>query len=62
MKADRDSDAVAAALARLRTEAADPEVNLMPTLVEAATVYASLGEMMDTMATVFGRHVEVPTI
>ena len=59
---DRNQAQVDAVLARLAAEAADPEVNLMPTLVEAATVYASLGEMMDTMATVFGRHVEVPTI
>jgi methylmalonyl-CoA mutase N-terminal domain/subunit len=34
----------------------------MPTLVEASGVYASLGEMMNAMATVFGRHIEVPTI
>jgi methylmalonyl-CoA mutase N-terminal domain/subunit len=34
----------------------------MPTLVEAAMSYASLGEIMNTMADVFGRHVEVPTI
>ncbi len=49
-------------LAKLATEAADPEVNLMPTLVEASHAYATLGEMMGTMAGVFGRHVEVPTI
>jgi methylmalonyl-CoA mutase N-terminal domain/subunit len=34
----------------------------MPTLIEAASCYATLGEMMGTMADVFGRHVEVPTI
>jgi methylmalonyl-CoA mutase N-terminal domain/subunit len=49
-------------LARLRTEAADPNVNLMPTLIEASRTYATLGEMMGSMADVFGRHVEVPTI
>ena len=43
-------------------EAADPEVNLMPTLIEASRAYATLGEMMNAMADVFGRHVEVPTI
>ena len=32
---DRDQAAVDAALARLRTEAADPEVNLMPALIDA---------------------------
>ncbi len=59
---DRDDDAVAAVLARLAADAADPEINLMPTLIEASSTYATLGEMMGTMATVFGRHTEVPTI
>ena len=62
VRATRDEAAVAAALARLCVDAADPEVNLMPTLVDAVKTYASLGEIMGTMAGVFGRHVEVPTI
>jgi methylmalonyl-CoA mutase, N-terminal domain len=62
VRRDRNDDAVAAVLARLAHEAADPEVNLMPTLIEASRTYATLGEMMATMATVFGRHTEVPTI
>ena len=57
----RDSSAVEDVLERLRVEAADPEVNLMPTLIEAAHAYATLGEVMGAMGTVFGRHVEVPT-
>jgi methylmalonyl-CoA mutase N-terminal domain/subunit len=59
---DRDSDAVERVLTKLATEAADPEINLMPTLIEASHAYATLGEIMNTMADVFGRHVEVPTI
>ncbi len=59
---DRDDAAVAEALARLAREAADPEVNLMPTLIDTVKSYASLGEIMGTLADVFGRHVEVPTI
>jgi methylmalonyl-CoA mutase, N-terminal domain len=62
IREDRDADKVAAALERLRTEAADPEVNLMPTLIEAVGVYATLGEVMGAMGDVFGRHVEVPVI
>jgi methylmalonyl-CoA mutase N-terminal domain/subunit len=62
VKADRDQAAVEAALARLASEAADPEVNLMPTLIDAVRTYATLGEIMGSMADVFGRHVEVPTI
>jgi methylmalonyl-CoA mutase N-terminal domain/subunit len=62
VKHDRDSEAVEKVLAKLAAEAADPDVNLMPTLIEASHAYATLGEMMATMAGVFGRHVEVPTI
>ena len=47
---------------RLRTEAADPEVNLMPTLMEASRAYATLGEMMGAMADVFGRWEETARI
>jgi methylmalonyl-CoA mutase N-terminal domain/subunit len=59
---DRNQAAVDEVLAKLRNEAADPEVNLMPTLIEASAVYATLGEMMSAMADVFGRHTEVPVI
>jgi methylmalonyl-CoA mutase N-terminal domain/subunit len=62
VKADRDSDAVAAALARLGTEAADPEVNLMPALIDTVRTYATEGEVIDTLASVFGRWVEDPVI
>ncbi len=59
---DRNQGAVTAVLARLATEAADPEINLMPTLIEAAGAYATLGEIMGTLGTVLGRYVEVPVI
>lgn len=62
VRQDRDSDAVAAALARVKTEAADPEVNLMPALIDAVKTYATLGEIMNALEDEFGRHVEVPTI
>jgi methylmalonyl-CoA mutase N-terminal domain/subunit len=62
VRTDRNQAAVDEALARLGREAVDPEVNLMPALVDAAQSYATLGEMMATMAGVFGRHVEVPVI
>ncbi|MEN9646698.1 MAG: isobutyryl-CoA mutase large subunit [Actinomycetota bacterium] len=62
VRADRDGAAVDAALQRVRTEAADPEINLMPALIDAVGVYATLGELMAAMGDVFGRHVEVPTI
>ncbi|CAN5777567.1 methylmalonyl-CoA mutase family protein [soil metagenome] len=59
---ERDQSSVDAALATLAREAADPEINLMPTLVHAVGTYATLGEVMSTLADVFGRHVETPTI
>ena len=62
MRADRSQTAVDAALARLRADARDPEVNLMPALIDAAKAYATLGEMMSTMEAEFGRYVEVPVI
>tara|TARA_Y100000768_G_scaffold171691_1_gene128484 strand:- start:469 stop:2115 length:1647 start_codon:yes stop_codon:yes gene_type:complete len=62
VRSDRNQDAVTEVLNKLRDEAEDPEVNLMPTLIEASHAYATVGEMMTTMAGVFGRHVEVPSI
>jgi methylmalonyl-CoA mutase, N-terminal domain len=58
----RDQEKVDATLAKLEREAADPEINLMPTLLECASAYATVGEMMRAMGKVFGRHVEIPTI
>jgi methylmalonyl-CoA mutase N-terminal domain/subunit len=62
VRGERNDDAVQDALDRLAKDAVDPEVNLMPALIDASLVYATVGEMMNTMAGVFGRHVEVPTI
>jgi methylmalonyl-CoA mutase N-terminal domain/subunit len=58
----RDDAAVAVALDHLEHEAADPEVNLVPALIETVKTYASLGQIMAALAEVFGRHVETPTI
>jgi methylmalonyl-CoA mutase N-terminal domain/subunit len=58
----RDEGAVERALHDLAVQAADPEVNLMPVLIDTVKTYASLGEIMATLADVFGRHVETPTI
>jgi methylmalonyl-CoA mutase N-terminal domain/subunit len=62
VRQDRDPAAVDAALARLREQAADPDINLMPALIDTATTYATLGETMRALADVFGRHTETPTI
>lgn len=62
VKHDRNDAAVHEALGRVKTAAEDSTVNLMPVLVDAATSYCTLGEVMNTMADVFGRYVEKPVI
>ena len=62
VKADRKTESVDAALARLRMDAVDPSINLMPALLDAARAYATVGETMDAMADVFGRYREIPVI
>ena len=62
VRSSRNSAAVAESLAVLETEAADPEINLMPALINASNAQATVGEMMKSMGIVFGRHIEVPTI
>ena len=62
VRSSRNSAAVAESLAVLEAEATDPEINLMPALINASNAQATVGEMMKSMGTVFGRHIEVPTI
>ena len=62
VKHDRNDAAVHEALGRVKQAAEDSTVNLMPVLVDAATSYCTLGEVMNTMAGVFGRYVEKPVI
>ena len=58
VKRSRDSARVAAALARLTVDAAEPTVNLMPSIIEAVEAYATEEEIADAMREVFGTHVE----
>ena len=60
VKAGRNRDAVDAALDRLAADAHAPDANLMPALLEAVHAYATVGEIMGTLADVFGRYVERP--
>ena len=62
VRTDRDSAAVVRVLEELRTVAADPERNLMPALLDAVNAYATEGEIMDSLAEVFGRYVETPRL
>ena len=53
LKSSRDNDAVKRALARVKETAAG-EANLMPAIVDAVRVYATLGEVSDAMRSQFG--------
>jgi len=55
LKANRDSKKHADALARLKKDAQD-NANVMPALIQAAEADATVGEMMDTMKSVFGSY------
>ena len=55
VRAERDEDGVARALARLEAVARGTE-NTMPATVEAVRAYATVGEISRTLAGVFGRH------
>jgi methylmalonyl-CoA mutase N-terminal domain/subunit len=58
VKAGRSDVAVHDALARLTKDAADPLVNLMPALLEAAAAYVTLGEITDALESEFGTYTE----
>jgi methylmalonyl-CoA mutase, N-terminal domain len=58
VKQGRDNDAVRRALARIASDAADPTVNLMPALVDAAHALVTVGEAMRAMESVFGLYFE----
>jgi methylmalonyl-CoA mutase, N-terminal domain len=62
VREDRDDEATRTALATLAVRAADPSVNLMGDLINCAKAYATVGEMMSTMGSVFGHYVEVPSL
>jgi methylmalonyl-CoA mutase N-terminal domain/subunit len=62
VKARRSPEVVDAALARVRHDAADSNVNLMPTLLDAVNAHATVGEIVDALASVFGRWQEDPRL
>jgi methylmalonyl-CoA mutase N-terminal domain/subunit len=60
LRARRDSDAVEAALARLKEDAARDDRNLMDPIVEASRAYVTMGEMCDALREVWGIWRETP--
>jgi len=62
VRSRRSGDAVEAALAQVRATAARPDANLMPAVLEAVLTYATVGEIMNALAEVFGRWRETARI
>ncbi len=58
----RDDGAVRTALERVAAAAAQPDVNLLPALVEAVRARASVGEVVDVLEGVFGTYVETVVV
>jgi methylmalonyl-CoA mutase N-terminal domain/subunit len=61
LKRTRDNDQVTRTLDRLRAAATTAE-NLMPPILDAVRVYATVGEMCDALRDVWGEYEEVPII
>ncbi len=61
VRAERDGAAWMAAMDRLEA-AAREEVNLMPALIDAVRVYATVGEISDRLRAVWGVHRELVTV
>jgi methylmalonyl-CoA mutase N-terminal domain/subunit len=60
VKHRRDQAVLDAALARVAADAAQPDVNLMPAILDAVRGYATVGELVDSLVGVFGRWAEDP--
>ncbi len=61
VKEERDNEAVTFRLSELKT-AAEGTDNLVPKILEAVKVYASLGEISDVLRDVYGEYVESVTL
>jgi len=62
VKAQRDQMAVTAALAHVAAQAAEPNTNIMPSLIDAVKTYATVGEIVEAMRDVFGTYTETAII
>ncbi|MBV8692749.1 MAG: methylmalonyl-CoA mutase [Actinobacteria bacterium] len=62
VKTGRDQAAVDGSLRAITTAAADPTTNLMHPILDAVRAYATIGEIVSALATVFGRWTEDPVL
>ena len=58
VRATRDGATVESALASLKRACADENINVMPPLIDAVKAYATEGEIVAAMASVYGRYTE----
>ena len=62
VRCDRDNDAVAASLAALIEAAEQPDINLMPPIIDSVRTYATEGEIVAALESVFGTYVETAVV
>jgi methylmalonyl-CoA mutase N-terminal domain/subunit len=60
LRSRRDAAAVEESLARLKRDAAEDGVNLMPAIIDASKAYVTMGEMCDALRDVWGTWRETP--
>ena len=58
VKQDRSDESVDTALEQLVADASDPDVNLMPAIIDAVVARATEGEVVHALEGVFGTYVE----
>jgi methylmalonyl-CoA mutase, N-terminal domain len=62
VRKSRNEDAVRAALAAVKAAAEDPAANTMHSILDAVKVFTTEGEIMNTLADVFGRYRETAVL
>ena len=62
VKQNRSDEAVDTALEQLVVDASDPEVNLLPAIIDAVVARATEGEVVHALEGVFGTYVEKPVV
>jgi methylmalonyl-CoA mutase N-terminal domain/subunit len=62
IKRSRDDEAVKLSLEKVSSDASDPEINLMPSILDSVRAYATVGEIVTALEGVFGAWVERPEV
>ena len=62
IRGNRDDDAARASLAALVETAEQPDANLMPSIIDAVRTYATEGEIVAALETVFGTYAETAVV